>query len=212
MSTQNVINAKNQEVLFVTEQDIKVVTPISANKVQTSLINYITLAQDMYIKKNLSTDLYNRLMAEWVQSSFNSNMLPDGTFIDPITTPNAVPPIILGDVTNYKELYFQIRKPLIWYSYLLALPHIAIRVEEVGVMLNSTDYSESSGLVGLDRLINEGKMISQSYMDNLQEYLCATFKGEESLSDTIDAGGASFGIFVPKRNHHKFNNTKNCKC
>ena len=207
--TQIVIDSKLQEVLFIRELDIKTKTPLSSNKVTTSMINYITLAQDMYIKKTLGSPLFENFRAEWIQSRFNYTSLPDGTYIDPISTPNAIPPIIPGDTTNYKQLFLEIQSTLIWYSYVLALPHIAIRVEEAGVMLNSTDYSESSGIVGLDRLVREGKAVAQVYMEQLQEYICENFKSEETEGST-DVGGASIGIFVPRRNHHR--NNYNCNC
>lgn len=204
--SQQVIQQKKYEIILVSELDIKTKTPMSANKVDTSLINYITLAQDMYIKKTLGVTLYNNLIAEWVQSSYNPDGLPDGTYVDPLSTPNAIPPIIVGDKTNYKQLYQEIRKTLIWYSYVLSLPYIAIKVEEAGIMLNNTDYSESSGIVGLDRLVREGKAVAQSYMELLQEYICSIVEDKEELKDV---GGASIGIFVPHRNHH---NRNTCSC
>ena len=199
------------EFMFINENMIKAATPLSHNKVQFSMVNFIILAQDMYIKKTLGKELYERLSNEWIQSGYNVSQLPDGTYVDPITTPNAIPPIIIGDETDYKELYNEILKTLIWYSYVISLPNIAIKVEEAGIMLNSTDYSESSGIIGLDRLVREGKAIAQVYMEQLQEYICTTFKGdnEELTKGSADVGGASIGIFVPKRNHHRINN---CKC
>jgi len=200
--TNTVMDAKRNEFLFITEVMLKTTTPISANKVQTSLINYITLAQDMYIKQTLGRDLYALMRDEWIASTYNTSLLPDGTYVDPSSTPNANPPIVAGDTTNYLQLYNEILKPLIWYSYVLALPHIAIKVEETGVMLNSTDYSESSGMVGLNKLEREGKGAAQVYMEDLKHYIYTTFTCKE-VSDAVDVGGASIGIFVPRRRHHK---------
>ena len=194
------MNSKLMEVLFITEDDIKTKTPMSANKVTTSLINFITLSQELYIKKTLGTELYTNLLNEWVNASFVEANLPDGT--------GTIPPIIPNDTTNYRELYNQIRQPLIWWSYVSSLPYIAVRVTEAGIMLNKTDYSQSAGLVGLDRLVAEGEAVAQSYMKILQEYVCETFKQNE-LDDAVDVGGPSFGIFVPKRNHHR---RYKCKC
>lgn len=188
------------EVLFITEDDIKTKTPMSANKVTTSLINFITMAQDLYIRKTLGTELYTNLRNEWIQAQFVEANLPDGT--------GTIPPIIVDDTTNYRELYEQIQQPLIWWSYVSSLPYVAIKVTEAGVMLNKTDYSQSAGLVGLDRLVAEGEGVAQSYMKILQEYICETFKKYE-LDDAVDVGGPSFGIFVPNRPHHK---RYKCKC
>ena len=196
----NINDLKIMEVLFISEDDIKLKTPLSANKVQNSLINFITLAQDLYIKKTLGTELYTNLLNEWINAQFVESNLPDGTGV--------IPPIITDDTTNYRELYKQMKQPLIWWSYVTSLPYIAIKVEEAGIMLNKTDYSQTAGLVGLNRLVAEGKGIAQSYMKLLQEYICETFKQNE-LDDNVDVGGPSFGIFVPDRNHHK---RYKCRC
>jgi len=83
---------------------------------------------------------------------------------------------------------------------LTALPNVAIKVEEAGIMLNSTDYSESSGLVGLDRLVAEGSMIARQYTEYLKEYICETFSTDATVnSEKVDTGGVSIGIFIPKR-------------
>lgn len=203
MSSQNVIQNKQVQVLFVTELDVKTFTNVAANKVTTSLINYILLAQDLQIKKTLGESLYNKLMNEWVVANYDKNQLPDGS--------NVIPPIIVGDTINYRQLYEEIRKPLIWWSYVIALPHIAIKVEEAGVMLNSTDYSQSAGLVGLDRLVAEGKAFAQSYTELLQIYICETFKTDkEVMNESVNVGGVSIGLFVPKRPWSR-NRDKTCK-
>src|SRR5574343_905002 len=162
-NSRQVIEQKQVQVLFVTEIDIKLYTNMSSNKVTTSLVNFILLAQDLQIKKILGESLYTKLMNEWVAANYDKNQLPDGT--------GTIPPIIVGDTINYQQLYEEIRKPLIWWSYVISLPHIAIKVEEAGVMLNSTDYSQSAGMVGLDRLVAEGKAIAQSYTELLKTYI-----------------------------------------
>jgi len=191
-TSKQVIVKRQSEVILISELDVKNLTPMSANKVTTSLINYILLAQDMEIKKLLGPTLYAKLLAEWVAANYDKNQLPDGT--------GTIPPIIVGDTINYVELYEQLYKPLIWWSYLTALPNVAIKVEEAGIMLNSTDYSESSGLVGLDRLVAEGSMIARQYTEYLKEYICETFSTDATVnSEKVDTGGVSIGIFIPKR-------------
>ena len=199
-TSKQVIVRRQSEVILVTELDVKNLTPMSANKVTTSLINYILLAQDFNIKKALGSTLYDKLLAEWVVANYDKNQLPDGT--------GTILPIIVGDTINYKELYEKCYKPLIWWSYIIALPYVAIKVEEAGIMLNNTDYSESSGLVGLDRLVAEGSMVARQYTEYLQEYICETFSNDVDVnSEKVDAGGVSIGIFVPKRPWHP---TKSC--
>lgn len=197
-------DAKYREVIFITEDDIKVKTPMSGNKADSTLINFITLAQDMYIKKNLGSELYEKLFNEWVNASFVASQLPDGSYIDPISTPNAIPPVIAGDKTNYVRLYEEIRLPLIWYAYLLALPNIAISVEESGLNISKgSEYSENGGIVGLRTLRSETKGIAQSYMMDLIKYIDETFKCEE-VEGKVKSGSASIGIYFARKAHHGY--------
>ncbi len=195
MASKDVIHARQVQILLISELDVKTFTPLSANKVTTSIINYIILAQDFQIKKVLGITLYDKLIAEWIVSNYNPNMLPDGT--------GTIPPIILGDTINYRQLYEEIKKPLIWWSYIISLPYLAIKVEEVGIMLNSTDYSESSGIIGLDRMVKEGQMVARSYTEALKEYICTTFSNDVDVNaEKVDTGGTSIGIFIPRKNWH----------
>lgn len=197
MQTKDVINNKLNQVLFITELDLKTYTPISANKVKTSLITYIILAQDLYIKKTVGNILYKNLLNEWIANNYDLNLLPNGS----LNTPTM--PLITGDDTNYQELYLMVRTPLIWWSYVLSLPHIAIKVEEAGVMLNSTDFSESSGMVGLDKLTAEGKMIATSYLKLLKDYICEIEKPKDNIITNVGSSKNSTGIFVAKKSWHK---------
>lgn len=203
MSSKDIIRLKQAEIILISENDVKTFTPLSANKVTTSIINYIVLSQDLQIKKILGSTLFNKLMAEWVVANYDQAFLPDGTGTNP--------PIIVGDTINYQELYQQIRKPLIFWSYVLALPTIAIKVTESGVMLNNTDFSESAGLVGLNRLVNEGEMVARSYTEQLKDYICDTFSNDSDVqTESKDVAGVSIGIFVPKKRWHSSKRCKNC--
>jgi hypothetical protein len=197
-NSNDVIINKTNQVLFITELDLKTFTPLSANKVQTSMVNHIMVSQDVHIKKILGTVLYDKLKAEWVDCNYNANALPAGDGV--------IPPIISGDTTDYAELYQQIRMPLIWWSYCVALPNIAIRVEESGVMLNKTDYSESSGIVGLNRLVDEAKMVASSYTQILKDYMCTTFP---TVTDTKNVGTNPLSIFVGRKPWH---GNRGCRC
>jgi hypothetical protein len=201
-NAKEVIDRKNTEVLFIKELDIKALTPISANVVKTSLIQNIVLAQDMYLKKILGTPLFNKLKNQWVASSMDKNLLPDGT--------GNIPPLVSGDTINYQELYAEIYKPLVWQSYLLSLTPLAIKIVEDGITLNSTEFSESAGLVGLNRLVSEGKMTVASYTNDLEEYLCTTFENKDEIIDSEEVGTNPYGIFTARKPWHK--NKYKCNC
>lgn len=203
MSSKDVIQQRQVQVTFISELQVKTLTPMSANKVTTSLINFILLSQDLHITKILGQTLYDNLMAEWIVAAYDVNRLPKGDGV--------IPPIILNDTTNYYQLYQEIYKPLVWWTYVLSLPNIAIKVEESGVMLNSTDYSDSAGIVGLDRLVAEGQVIARAYTEQLREYICETFKNDSTVnSESKNVGGVSIGIFVPKRPWSNHKRCTNC--
>ena len=150
----NIINAKNNLFTLIKEMDIKIHTAISSNIVETSLIPYIVQAEHFYIKKNLGKVLYKKLVAEYTKANFDKNLLPTGDGL--------IPPIITGDTINYLDLYDEIYYPLVFWSYAFALPNIAYKVEESGIMLGDTDYSESVGAIGLEKLEADAKAKARS--------------------------------------------------
>ena len=204
MNGQTTLQNRLNLPILIHPQTIKDLNDIGANINNATLSVSIYDAQLLHIRKVLGTTLYNRLTAEWEVARRNPNQLPDGTFVDMVTTPDAFPPIIVGDDTNYKELYQQITMPLTKWSYVMSLPNIAIKVDEAGIMLNRTDYSSSAGLVGLDKLVQEGEAIARSYTELLIQYICDTFKSDEEVAnDAKQVSGRSMGMFIPRRPHHK---------
>lgn len=200
MATLDIINQRNAIVTFVSEDDIKVHTYIEANKAQTTIIPSIIIAQDLYIKKNLGQVLYAKLLAEWIANSEVADDLPDGT-------PGGTAPIISGDTTDYKTLYQEIFKPLIWWTYTLALCNIAIKPSEAGLIFRATDNSETAGLEGLIKVQKEADAIARAYTEILIVYIaglqCTT---QDIANDSTKTGAASVGVFVPKKPWHNGNN------
>lgn len=191
--TLNIINERLAKVTLITEDDIKVNTPMSANKSKSSLINHICVSQDLHIRKILGATLYDKLLAEWVANLKVADDLPDGTG-------TGTPPIISGDTTNYKQLYWEVYKPLIWWSYVLSLSDVAIQVSEAGLLFRSTQNAESGGIEGLKKLVAENEAIARSYTEMLLTYINETFCNDESVdAEKKDIGGASIGIFIPRK-------------
>ena len=203
-NSRRVIDSKNTKVTLISELDIKTLTPISANVVKSTMIQNIILAEDMYIKKILGTPMYTKLKNQWIASSYDKNLLPDGGY--PMS--GSTEPLISGDTIDYKELYEQVYKPLVWQSYLISLPAIAIKVVEEGITLNESEFSENAGIVGLNRLVSEGKMIVASYTKDLEEYLCKIFEEEnpDEIIENESVGVNPYGIYTAKKPWHKKNN------
>ena len=194
--TLAIINQRKARITFIKEDDIKVYTPMSANKSQSTLIGHIVVSQDLHIKKILGATLFGRLMAEWIFRNQVAADLPDGT-------PSGNSPIVSGDLTNYQELHEQIFKPLVWWSYTLSLSTIAINVGEAGLLLRSTENAESGGIDGLKKLVAESEGTARAYTAELLEYIEETFKNNQAVQDESEETGApSAGVFVAKKPWH----------
>lgn len=193
MAVLDIINQRNAIVTFVSEDEVKINTPIEANKALSSIVPHIQVSQDLHIMTNLGQTLYDKLLAEWVANNKIADDLPDGT-------PSGTPPIIANDTTNYKALYKKIFKPLVWWSYTLALSSIAIKSSEAGLLFRSTENSESAGIDGLRKITAESEAIARSYTDQLVQYIQETFCNNKDVeSEAQKTGAASMGVFVPRK-------------
>lgn len=180
MSSQTIIDNRKNLILLVTEDDVKTFTPLSPNKVQQSISQYILLAQETILKDILGKTIYDTLIAEWIIAGFDPLLLP------------------IIDGINYSTLYDELYKMMIWNSYKIALPYIAIKVEETGIMLNDTDWSENAGMVGLNRLVSEGQYVSRNYTQAFIDYFYTTYPKDTTESKDFGGEGLNtIGIFVP---------------
>lgn len=196
MAVLDIVNQRNAIVTLVSEDEVKVNTPIEANKALSSLKPHIQVSQDLHICTNLGQTLFDKLIAEWVANNEIADDLPDGTI-------SGTPPIIVGDTTDYKTLYKKCFKPLIWWSYTLALSSIAIKSSEAGLLFRATENSESAGIEGLRKLVAENTEIARSYTEQLVQYIETTFCSNQDFEkEAQKTGAASMGVFVPKKPWH----------
>lgn len=201
MAVLDIINSRNAIVTLVSEDEVKINTPIEANKAQSTIIPHIQVSQDLHICKNLGQTLYDRLLAEWVANNKVAADLPDGTI-------GGTPPIISGDTTDYKTLYGKIFKPLIWWSYTLALSSIAIKSGEAGLLFRGTENAESAGIEGLRKLVAENEATARAYTETLIAYIAGLqCTNEDICCNSTKVGASSIGVFVPKKPWH--GNNKN---
>ena len=197
------MDEKRAIALLISEKDIKKITGTSANIGETSLITYIKLAQDLIIKKVLGETLFQRLLDEWIDAGYDKTKLPTDAF------DIANPPIISGDDTNYQELYENVYMAAVWHAHRLSLPFIAIKITQAGITLSETEFSQSAGLVGLDRLQREVEEIANLYTDELNCYVQESLQDIESVQEEAkEVGGSHVGIFVANRGWRKFKDTK----
>lgn len=183
MNPINTIQSREAFHTLVTVQDIKTYIPIAANIVNASLIPHIITATDTVLRPILGSTLYSRLLDEWTLANFNPNDLRDGT-----QTP---------DMIDYKELYKQLFFPLIWNSALQALPFLAVKISEKGIMLNDSDYSDNAGIVGLNEMKFTVRKTAENYTEQLICYVKDTFKSEDFANESKAEGGFFSGIHFP---------------
>lgn len=201
MAVLDIITQRNAIITLVSEDEVKINTPIEANKAQSTIIPHIQVSQDLHICKNLGQTLYDRLLAEWVANNKVAADLPDGTI-------GGTPPIISDDTTDYKTLYSKIFKPLIWWSYTLALSSIAIKSGEAGLLFRGTENAESAGIEGLRKLVAESEATARAYTEILISYIAGLqCTNEDICCNSVKVGASSIGVFVPKKPWH--GNNKN---
>lgn len=196
MSTLDVITRKLNLKVFVTEEDVKTVTPVAANKATSTIINHIVTSQDLRIKKALGSSLYKALLNEWIANNQQASSLPDGTI-------TGTPPQVSGDTTNYKELHEYIYMPLCHWAYVLGLSTTAIKVSEAGLTIGYAENSEAAGIEGIIQLRRDGKEIAEQYTESLIEYIEETFADDSIVnSEAEDVGGVSSKIYVVRKPWH----------
>lgn len=196
MSALTIIQRKLLQPVLVTEEDVKVTTPVSANKAISTIVDHVVTSQNLHIKKALGKTLFDKLMVEFLANNRIAANLPDGTG-------TGTPPQVVGDTINYKELHENIFNPLCWWSYVLSLATTGIKVSEQGLLFGSTENSETAGIEGIKKLANDGSAIARSYMQILNEYIEETFSEDEDVQEeSKDVGGASSPVYVSKKPWH----------
>ena len=200
---KELIQKIQQVPTLISELDVKATTPLTSGKVEDSIKKYITLAQDLRVKKNLGRKLYNKLLAEWQANSQDLSQLPDGT-------PSGTAPQVLGDATNYQELYKEVYPVLCWFSYCHAITPSAYKITESGVIKSSNVDVEVVELEELKKVINEGLAVARQYTAYLVEYIEETFKGNEDAKEASKEGQPHTQIYTSRKPHHRNPNNYDC--
>lgn len=183
------INSRYTFDTLITTKDVKQYCNLNANVQDALIIPSIITATDTKIIPVISKQLYQELINELILVNMNPNNLPDGT-----TLPNNF---------NYKELYQEILKPLVWWSYSLLIPNIGIKVDEKGIMLNDSDFSENGGLNLIREAETRARKTAEYYTEQLNCYVKeVTKKREDSQaleSDQSLVSGFFNGLYFPKK-------------
>lgn len=192
----NIINIRKSKVLLVYPEKIFELTSISTNIQETNLIPHIETMQDLKIKKLLGKTLYNELFDAYIAANQIPDDIDDGS---------------ISGGTNYKELYYEIVKPLVWWSYTDFIVENHYKVVEKGVQLNYSDYADNSAKDGVQMIEGRIRTKAQVYTEQLKEYLEDLFKNDETFEEESEKEGGYFdGIYYPsKSKNHKYKGYRN---
>jgi len=183
-SALDVVNKRREQFIFVTPEQVKVATGLAANINDDNLIVPIITASNLRIKPILGTTLFNNLKAHYIASNYNPNALPDGS--------------TLPDNINYKELYFEMYDALCWWSYIESLINIAIKIEEKGIMYNTSENSINGELDGYEKVSSRQTKIAEAYTDLFVTYVTDTIKSVDLKKEQIESSTTNFTTYFPK--------------
>lgn len=130
---------------LISETYLKDNSPLSGNVDIAEIYPYTKTAEDIYIHEAIGTCLYDRLIAGVIANNLNAN-----------------------ETVLVKKL----RDVLVWYTCYDALPFIAIKVRNIGVVKQIGDKLESATTSDLSFLRKECKNKGDFYLKRVQDYLC----------------------------------------
>lgn len=135
------------QAYFISQKYLKDNSPLAANVDIKELYPFARTAEEIYIQEAIGTSLFNRLV-----ESLNAS--PQNTTADEIT------------------LLLKIRDCTLWYTCFEALPFLAIKLRNIGVVKQTDANLESGSRDDVSYLRNLCKTKAEHYMRILQRYLC----------------------------------------
>jgi len=185
MNPLDIINKRRQLFKFVTPEEVKISTGLSANITDDGLNIPIITATDMKIKPIIGDYLYNNLKTLYIAANYDDSLLPDS--------------LTSTDGIDYRELYNQIYQPLCWWSYIESLLTLSVKIEEKGIQYNTSDYSTNGEISAYNQVHNRQRKVAESYTEKLICYVKETFKDNATVSKEVGAEGTyASGIYFYK--------------
>jgi hypothetical protein len=132
---------------FISERYLKDNSPLSGNVDISEVYPFAKSAEEMYIQDAIGTQLYDRLIESLTASPKNTT-------------------------DNETILLRKIRSALVWFTCYDALPFLAIKVRNIGVVKQSGDNLESATREDVSYLRKACKDKADFHMKMLQGYLC----------------------------------------
>lgn len=182
MDSLEIINTRKGLFKFIQPEDVIVNCGVAANINTDNFQIPIQTATNLKIKPTLGDTLFEKLKTAYISANYSKDNLPDST--------------TSVDGIDYKELYNQIYLPLCWWSFIESLIGISIKVGEKGLLYNNSDYGENGELAAYNQLNNRQQKIAQYYIEELQKYICNTFKNDADVTtENVKSGGFSSGVY-----------------
>lgn len=145
---------------FIDETYLKNYSPLSGNVEIKELYPFVLVTEDIYIQEAIGTSLYNDLITK-------------------ITADND-----LSGYPNELILVGKIRDVVMWYTCYDAIPFLATKLRNIGVVNQTGDNLTTSSDAKENKLRKECKDKGDFYLKRLQAYLC----DYESLFPAYDQG------------------------
>jgi hypothetical protein len=122
-------------------------TPLGKNIDPSQIYPFVEEAQDVYVQDILGTNLYNDLMYRMVYATAS----------------------IISQETALLDM---LSKTTAYYSVYMALPHLSIKIRNIGVAKSSADNTEPASLDDMKYLRNEVKNMAEFWAQRSINYLC----------------------------------------
>jgi hypothetical protein len=122
-------------------------TPLGKNIDSAMVYPFISEAQDIYMQDILGTNFYNDLLYRSVYAT--------------------------SSITTYEESLLDILSKMVaYYSVYLAIPHLSIKIRNIGVAKSSADNTQSASLEEMKYIREEIKNLAEFWSQRAIVYLC----------------------------------------
>lgn len=132
--------------LFIDDQYLKDYTPLGKNLDSDEIYPFVQESQDMFIQDVLGTPLYDDLVWKLYSGITYSTIERN-----------------LVDVCS---------KALAYWTVYLALPHLSIKIRNIGVARTSGEYTQQSTMEELKYLREETKNLAEWWNTRIVSFLC----------------------------------------
>lgn len=134
------------KALFASRQDVIAKTPIGGVVDPDKLMQYIEIAQDIYIQPQLGTDLYDKLQDDIIGGTLS------------------------GDYLDLVDEY--VKPMLIHFSAVEFLAYASYTVANGGVFKRTSENAQVVSKDELDFLIEKQRKVAKFYEDRFNDYMC----------------------------------------